>query len=54
MFGNKPKCSKCEKEIRGNDKVYIKMRYPEKKGMTEIKTYLNNEGRFICEGCFEA
>nr|WP_098441469.1 Fe3+ hydroxamate ABC transporter substrate-binding protein [Bacillus sp. es.034] len=40
--------------MRGNDVVYVKMRYPEKKGMTEIKAYLNNEGRFICEGCYKA
>lgn len=42
MFGVTPKCSNCEKEIKGYDLVYIKMRYPEKKGMTEIKAYLNN------------
>jgi hypothetical protein len=53
MFGVKPKCSNCEKEIKGNDLVYVKMRYPEKKGMTEIKAYLNNEGKFICEKCFD-
>ncbi|PFA63070.1 Fe3+ hydroxamate ABC transporter substrate-binding protein [Bacillus sp. AFS015802] len=53
MFGNKPTCSTCGKEISGNDMVYVKMRYPERKGMTEIKAYLNNEGTFICEECFE-
>jgi hypothetical protein len=52
MFRNTPKCSNCEIEIKGNDVVYIKMRYPERKGMTEIKAYLNNEGKFICEKCF--
>ncbi|MBW3112314.1 Fe3+ hydroxamate ABC transporter substrate-binding protein [Bacillus sp. MCCB 382] len=53
MFGNKPKCATCEREIKGNDVVYIKMRYPERKGMTEIKAYLNNEGTFLCEECFK-
>jgi hypothetical protein len=53
MFRNKPKCSRCGKEITGNEIVYIKMRYPERKGVTEIKAFLNNEGRFICEGCFD-
>nr|WP_229594173.1 Fe3+ hydroxamate ABC transporter substrate-binding protein [Rossellomorea vietnamensis] len=38
--------------MKANDLIYIKMRYPKKKGMTEIKTYLNNEGEFICEKCF--
>jgi hypothetical protein len=28
------------------------MRYPERKGMTEIKAYLQNEGKLICEDCF--
>ncbi|MCA0171213.1 Fe3+ hydroxamate ABC transporter substrate-binding protein [Bacillus sp. RAR_GA_16] len=52
MFGEKPTCSTCHKEIKGNDVVYVKMRYPSYKGMTEIKAYLNNEGTFICESCF--
>ncbi|WP_456272397.1 Fe3+ hydroxamate ABC transporter substrate-binding protein [Bacillus sp. AK031] len=39
MFGVTPQCSICGKEIKGNDLVYIQMRYPEKKGMTEIKAY---------------
>jgi hypothetical protein len=53
MFSNKPQCSVCGKEINGDDVVYIKMRYPKHKGMTEIKAYLKNEGLFICEECFE-
>ncbi|WP_273853379.1 Fe3+ hydroxamate ABC transporter substrate-binding protein [Guptibacillus spartinae] len=53
MFGEKPTCSTCHKEIKGNDVVYVKMRYPSYKGMTEIKAYLNNEGTFICESCFK-
>ena len=53
MFKNEPKCSKCGKEIKGNEEVYIKMKYPKKKGFTEIKAYLQNEGQFICEKCIE-
>lgn len=53
MFGNKSQCSICSKEIKGDDVVYVKMRYPKHKGMTEIKAYLKNEGRFICEDCFD-
>jgi hypothetical protein len=34
---------------QGLDVLYVKMRYPKHKGMTEIKAYFNNEGRFICE-----
>ncbi|USK62488.1 Fe3+ hydroxamate ABC transporter substrate-binding protein [Peribacillus asahii] len=53
MFGEKPKCSICRKEIKGNDVVFVKMRYPNYKGMTEITAYLRNEGSFICEDCFK-
>ncbi|MCD5324468.1 MULTISPECIES: Fe3+ hydroxamate ABC transporter substrate-binding protein [Pontibacillus] len=53
MFGDKPTCMVCGKEIQGDELVYVKMRYPKRKGMTEIKAYLNNEARFICEECFE-
>ncbi|RUL54075.1 Fe3+ hydroxamate ABC transporter substrate-binding protein [Lysinibacillus antri] len=42
----------CEKEIKEDDIVFVKMRYPKQKGFTEIKAYLNNEGKFICEDCF--
>jgi len=52
VLGEKPKCMVCEKEIKGNDPVFVKMRYPERKGFTEIKAYLRNEGEFICEACF--
>jgi hypothetical protein len=51
LFGEEPKCTKCGKEIKGHEMVYIKMRYPKRKGMTEIKAYLKNEGSFICEDC---
>ncbi|KKK39164.1 Fe3+ hydroxamate ABC transporter substrate-binding protein [Mesobacillus campisalis] len=52
MFGEKPTCNVCRKEIKGNDVVYVKMRYPSYKGMTEITAYLKNEGSFLCEDCF--
>ncbi|WP_419465935.1 Fe3+ hydroxamate ABC transporter substrate-binding protein [Bacillus spongiae] len=51
---DKPKCNFCEKEIKGDDVVFVKMRYPKRKGFTEIKTYLRNEGKFICEECFNS
>lgn len=51
MFFEKAKCSICKKEIEGDEVVYVKMRYPKHKGMTEIKAYLRNEGSFICEAC---
>ena len=44
MFGKDPKCVKCGKEIKGDEVVLVKMRYPKRKGMTEIKAYLKNEG----------
>lgn len=52
MFGEKAKCSICEKEIKVDDIVFIRMRYPKHKGMTEIQAYLKSEGKFICEECF--
>lgn len=52
MLGEKPKCTKCKKEIEGDEIVFVKMRYPKRKGFTEIKAYLKNEGSFICENCF--
>ncbi|WP_156292057.1 Fe3+ hydroxamate ABC transporter substrate-binding protein [Oceanobacillus salinisoli] len=53
MLWEKPKCIKCDKEIKGEDMVFVKMRYPKRKGFTEIKAYLRNAGKFICEDCFE-
>lgn len=52
MLGEKAEYSICKKEIKGDEVVYVKMRYPKHKGMTEIKAYLQNEGRFICEECY--
>jgi hypothetical protein len=53
LFWEKPKCMICSKEIKEDDVVLIKMRYPKRKGFTEIKAYLRNEGKFICESCFD-
>lgn len=47
-----PTCSECNKEIKGNDVIFVKMHYPIRKGFTEIKAYLQNEGTIICEDCF--
>lgn len=52
MPRGQPKCAMCAKEIQGDDMVYVKMPYPRKKGVTEIKAYLNKQGSFICEDCF--
>jgi|GEM_PF-453684 len=52
MFKIKAVCSICSREIVGNETVYVRMRYHEKRGITEIKAYLQNEGKFICENCF--
>jgi len=47
-----PKCSVSNKQIQGNDVVFVQMRFPKRKGITEIKAYIRNEGKLICEGCF--
>lgn len=52
MFWDKPKCIECDQEVQENDVVFIKMRYPKSKGVTEIKAYLRKEGQFIYEDCF--
>lgn len=49
----RPNFSDCGKDIKGNEEVYVKMKYPTIKGMTEIKAYLSNNGKLICEMCFE-
>ncbi|MGR9050528.1 Fe3+ hydroxamate ABC transporter substrate-binding protein [Halobacillus faecis] len=51
MIWEKPQCTYCEKEIKEDEVVFVKMRYPKRKGFTEIKAYLRNEGTFICEEC---
>lgn len=52
MLWDKPKCIECGKEIKEDAVVFVKMRYSKRKGFTEIKAYLRNEGKFICEDCF--
>ena len=32
MFKITAKCSKCGKEIQGNEEIYVKIHYPEKEG----------------------
>jgi transposase-like protein len=51
MLWDKPKCMVCEKEIKEDEIVFVKMKYPKRKGFTEIKAYLRNEGRFVCPDC---
>lgn len=51
MLWDKPKCMVCEKEIKEDEIVFVKMKYPKRRGFTEIKAYLRNEGTFVCEGC---
>jgi hypothetical protein len=52
MFGStKAKCSKCKREIRNNEPILVKLRYPEKRGMAEIRAFLKQEGTIICEEC---
>ena len=48
---NKPKCIECGKEIKEDDIVFVKIKNPKRRGFTEIKAYLRNEGKFICENC---
>lgn len=47
MFGEKPTCSSCGKEIEGDEVVMVKLRYPKRRGIAEVRAYLRNEGSFI-------
>lgn len=51
MFGENPKCSICKNDIKDDEVVFVKLKFPKRKGFTEIKAYLKNEGIFICEKC---
>ncbi|KAA0542940.1 Fe3+ hydroxamate ABC transporter substrate-binding protein [Bacillus sp. BGMRC 2118] len=51
MFKIIPKCSKCGKEIEGNEEVIVKLRYPDRRGMTEIRAFIQNEGQITCMKC---
>lgn len=46
-----PKCLKCGKEIKDDEEVLVQIRYPKRKGFTEIKAFLSLEGKFICKEC---
>jgi len=46
-----PKCIFCNKEISKDEQALVIVKYPRKKGFTEIKAYLNLEGKFVCENC---
>lgn len=46
-----PKCMKCNTEIKSDEEVFVQLKYPKRKGFTEIKAYLNLEGKFICQRC---
>lgn len=52
MFNNHAKCFYCKKEIKGNELIFVKIRYPERRGFAEIKAFLQDEGQIICEACF--
>ncbi|MCU5321178.1 Fe3+ hydroxamate ABC transporter substrate-binding protein [Bacillus cereus group sp. MYBKT14-1] len=52
MLKVKPKCVSCEKDIRGGELVYVELRYPEYAGMTEIKKWLDNEGKINYKECY--
>lgn len=45
------KCMKCNEVIKDDEEVLVQIRYPKRKGFTEIKAYLNLEGKFICKEC---
>jgi hypothetical protein len=40
LFKTHPTGSLCGKNIEGNELVYVQMRYPKRRGMTEIRVYL--------------
>ncbi|MCY7574396.1 Fe3+ hydroxamate ABC transporter substrate-binding protein [Bacillus pumilus] len=37
-----PTCASCRKKVEGNEEVYVKLVYPKRKGMTEVKAWLRN------------
>jgi hypothetical protein len=53
MFGIKEQCSVCQKEIQPSEEIWVRMKYPNKSGMTEIKAFLHQEAQFVCMDCFE-
>lgn len=53
MFKIELTCSLCGKNIEAYEEVYVKMRYPKSRGITELKAFIQNEGKIICKDCFE-
>lgn len=51
MFKITPQCSVCKKEIQANEEIFVKMRYPKSKWMTEIKAFIQYQGKIICNEC---
>ncbi|MCU4967851.1 Fe3+ hydroxamate ABC transporter substrate-binding protein [Bacillus toyonensis] len=47
----KPKCVSCKKNIQGGERVYVELHYPHYAGMTEIKKWLDSEGKIYCLEC---
>ena len=37
VLWDKPKCIVCDKEIKEDDIVFVKMRYPKRKGLIKSK-----------------
>lgn len=48
-----PECIYCKEDIKKDEQALVIVPYPKKKGFTEIKAFLNIEGKFICENCKE-
>lgn len=51
MLRVKPKCVSCKKNIQGGERVYVELHYPHYAGMTEIKKWLDSEGKIYCLEC---
>ncbi len=51
MLRVKPKCVSCGKNIQGGELIYVELHYPHYAGMTEIKKWLDNEGKIHCKDC---
>ncbi|PGK52004.1 Fe3+ hydroxamate ABC transporter substrate-binding protein [Priestia megaterium] len=51
MNQQKPICSVCKQPIKGNDVIYVRMRYPTVDWTANVRNYLHDHGTFICETC---
>lgn len=47
MFGTIPTCHNCVKEIKKDVDAFVIIRYPKRKGITEITAYLKMKVQFI-------